>query len=188
MSSISNVSGFNISQLGRSFGTGKAGRPPEPPKELREQLESKISAAGKELGIDTSKFAEIGGKIQDALGKVDLSGSDDPQAAIESTINSTLKDNGIDPEQFKADFEKVADKAGLPKPGQFPGGGFGGPQGAGGFGGGGFNVQSSQQKQLSELLQSLTKGDADSDESSSTARLASFFSSAPAGSFLDAVA
>lgn len=194
MSSVSSVSRPDIAQLLRGSGGPSGGRSVgfQPPKEIQQQFQSKFDTAAKELGIDSSQFASVGGKIQEALSNVDLSSSSDPQATIEQTVNDTLKANGIDPDKFKADFEKVLDKVGLPKPGEggFPGGpggpgGFGGPGGPGGIGGASY-AQSSQQDSIQKLLESLSSSD--DDKSSTSSKLASFLAQAGAGTFLDTAA
>lgn len=197
MSSVSSVSRPDIAQLLRGAGGASGGRSLnfQPPKDIQQQFQSKFDSAAKELGIDSSQFASVGGKIQEALSNVDLSSSSDPQATIEQTVNDTLKANGIDPDKFKADFEKVLDKVGLPKPGEggFPGGpggpgGFGGPGGPGGPGGigGASYAQSSQQDSIQKLLESLSSND--EDNSSTSSKLASFLAQAGTGTFLDTAA
>jgi hypothetical protein len=198
MSSLSGISGSGMAQFLRGAdrtGTGRAQgfQPPQgmqPPKEMQAQFQSKFDAAAKELGIDTSQFADISGKINDALKNVDLSQSSDPKATIESTVNDTLKANGVDADQFKSQFDAVLDKMGMPKPGE--GGGppqgmnmmqMGGRPGMGSAGGSGY-AQSSKQQMMQTLLDSLGSGNTDSGSS----RIAGFFSNAQPGSFLDVAA
>lgn len=180
--SISSVSGFNpAAMMKRMGGAGGLGgmQGMQPPKEMQQQFEAQFQKAAKEAGVDSSQFANIGGQIQDALKNVDLSSSDDPQATIESTINGVLEKNGVDAEQFKADFQKVMDK--MPKP-DFAkmSGGFGGVGGTSGT----YSASSSQQDQLEKLLDSLFKG----DDKGQNSQIASFFSQASSGTFLDTAA
>jgi|GEM_PF-6897698 len=180
--SISSASGFNpAAMMQRMGGAGGIGgmKGMQPPKEMQQQIEAQFKKAADAAGVDSSQFAEMGGKIQDALKNVDLSASDDPQATIESTINSVLQENGIDAEQFKADFQKVMDK--MPKP-DFAkmSAGFGGVSGSGGT----YSASSSQQDQLQKLLDQLFK---DNDENQNS-QIASFFSQASSGTFLDTAA
>lgn len=99
------------------------------------------------------KFAEIGGKIQDALKNVDLSVLRRPSATIESTINTPYSKTALTPIKFKADFEKVMDK--MPKP-DFAsmGGGFGGGPDPGASGS--YSASSSQQDQLQKVTDQLS--------------------------------
>ena len=185
--SISSASGFNPAAMMQRMGGASGMKGMQPPKEMMQKLEAQFKSdfqtAANQAGVDGSKFAEIGGKIQDALKNVDLSSSDDPQATIESTINTVLEENGVDADQFKADFQKVMDK--MPKP-DFAsmGGGFGG--GSGGVSGsnGTYSASSTQQDQLQKLLDQLTQ---DNDESQNS-QIASFFSQASKGTFLDTAA
>lgn len=182
MSSISALSASGLASLGRTPQASGQKKVFEPPPEIRQQLESKFNQAAEELGIDASQFSEIQGKLRDALGKLDLSGSSDPRAEIEATVNATLEESGVDAQAFKADFEKILNKLGVPKPGElgqggFPGGGFGS------FGGAGASNASQQQQLLQTLLDTVGGGE---DESGS--RIASFLRSAPAGTFVDAEA
>jgi hypothetical protein len=185
--SISSASGFNPAAMMQRMGGAGGMKGMQPPTEMMQKFEAQFKSdfqtAANQAGVDGSKFAEIGGKIQDALKDVDLSSSDDPQATIESTINTVLKDNGIDADQFKADFQKVMDK--MPKP-DFAsmGGGFGGGMGGVSGSNGTYSASSSQQDQLQQLLDQLFKGDGKDQNS----QIASFFSQASAGTFLDTAA
>lgn len=193
MSTVSSLGQSDLAQiLQRSQGrTGRAqgGRPPEPPAEVRQQLEaqfqSKFQSAAKELGIDTTQFAKVGGQIKDAVQSAVQNNQgaspEDLQKTISSTIDSVLEENGIDAKEFKAQFEKIADKAGLPKPGQgFPGGGSlkfpGNVSVSGNYSA---NSADQQQRLVQQLLGSLSQNDS---------QVSGFFSNAEPGSFLDAAA
>lgn len=184
MSSVSSVNRPDLTQVQRGSG-GAVGRPGfQPPKELREQFQSRFDAAAKELGIDSSQFAAVGGKIQEALGKIDLASSSDPQATIERTVNDTLKASGVDAEKFKADFAKILDKLGPPggegglRPGGFDGSGGVGSRGIASY------AQSTQSDAIQQLLSSLS-GD---EEEASGSRIAGFLAKAGAGTFVDTAA
>ncbi len=182
MSSIQ-VSGVTAASLtlGASgvSGAGFSRPPGKPPAEVQERFKASFSQAAQDLGIDSSRFAELGGKIQDALSNLDLSSSKDPRTAIESTIDSTLKENGVDADKFKADFQRVLDHAGESLPG-----------GAQGFGGSGPGAQAATgtydaSSQIKSLLDALSKGD---DENSTGAKVARSLQSARSGSFVNTAA
>lgn len=179
MSSIQ-VSGVTAASLTRgASGVSGAGfsRPPgKPPAEVQEQFKASFNQAAQDLGIDSSRFAELGGKIQDALSNLDLSSSDDPQSAIESTIDNTLKENGVDADKFKADFQRVLDRVGESLPG-----------GAQGFGGSGPGARPTTgaydaSGQIKSLLDALSKGD---DENSTGSKVARYLRNAQSGSFVN---
>lgn len=191
MSSIGSVGFADPSQflrgIGGNSGAGRAsGRMPEPSAEMKAQFESKFKDTANSLGLDGDKLSSIGGQIRDAVKSVTEnskgSSSDDVRSSIDSVINDVLKKNGIDKDEFQSDMSKIMDKMGVPKPGQ---GGFGG--------GGGFSSSvsgsstNSQQQLLEKLLSSLSSG-SKHGSSGSTNDLASFFSNAPAGTFVDAAA
>lgn len=180
MSAVSGLSGASQFAPTRGLRTQGSGQEFGPPAEIRQQFEANFASAAKQVGVDSSQFAQVGGKIQDALSKLDLSSSDDPQAAVEQTVNQTLKDNGIDPDKFKADFEKVLGQLG----GQD--GGFGG---AGSSRGISSAKGTSSQELLNDLIKSLNQDDdQDDSKSNSATRIAEFLANAKAGSFVDAQA
>lgn len=198
MSSISSSSQSSISQFLQGAGRGGAGRtgqrPPQggPPAEIRQKIEAQFKSAAGELGISGEQFEQIGSQIREAVAGVAENASgqspEDLKAAVDEKVAGVLKDNGVDPAAFKEKFEQVAQKLGLPKPGQ---GGPGGPTGP--FGGGGFGAQASgssygangkaSQDQIQQLLASLSQGDED-DLSS----LFGAFSGKGTGSFVDLAA
>ncbi len=183
-SSVSSVGRTDLSEILqriKSGGGGRGGAPGqvgEPPAEVRAQFESAFKSAAEELGIDTSSFAKVGGQIKDAVSSViqenQGASPEDLQKAIGGRVDGVLKDNGIDPAEFKKQFEQIGDKLGLPRPGEggFPPGGFS----AGGAQGSGYSAANSDQQLLQQLLQSLQSDDTD---------ISNFFSNAPAGTFVD---
>ncbi len=120
MSSISSV-GSSISaftQQVQSQGANRpphGGRPPEPTAEMKAQFES----AAKSAGIDVDQLNSLQSKIEDAVqNAVESSNGTDPREAIQSAVETVLKDNGIDPEDLKSKLESVFEKMGANKPGQ----------------------------------------------------------------------
>ncbi len=122
MSSISSV-GSSISALtqqvqsqsGSRAQHPRGGRPPEPTAEMKAQFES----AAKSAGIDVDQLNSLQSKIEDAVkNAVDNSSGTDPREAIQSAVETVLKDNGIDPEDLKSKLESVFEKMGAGKPGQ----------------------------------------------------------------------
>lgn len=177
MSSISSLSSAAQFAPTRGLRAPGQGRDSGPPPEVREQFEASFASAAKEVGVDASQFAKVGGQIQDALSKLDLSSSDDPQAAVEQVVNQTLQSNNIDPDQFKADFEKVLNQLGGPDGSSGPARGFAPPRASG----------TGQGQNSQDLLNTLLKSlDQDSDDTgNSSTRIAEFLASAKAGSFFD---
>ena len=100
------------------------GRPPEPTPEMRAQFESKFESAAQELGIDTDAFKDLREKIDEAVNNVRMNGATqgNTKSAIDDAVNGVLKENGIDPAEFKSQMASIFEKMGMPKPGQ---GGFG---------------------------------------------------------------
>lgn len=197
MSSVSNVGQADISQLLQKLQSGsKSGKAnggfstQQPPAEVRQQFEAKFQSAAKELGIDGSKFAEVGGKIRDTVQSTVENNQglsqEELQGKIDESVNSVLKDNGIDPEEFKSQLKQIGEKAGFPDPSK---GGFGGAGGVGGFKGfGGASNASGTYSQKgvdsnTQLLQQLISSLGGDDSGAS-----SFFGNAQNGSFVDVAA
>lgn len=191
MSSVSSVGQTDISQLlqslqagQRSGKSGGAFAAQQPPAQVQQQFQAKFQSAAKELGIDTSKFADIQGKIRDSVQSTldnnqGLSG-DQLQSKIEDGVNGVLKDNGIDPDQFKSQLKQIGDKLGLPNPGQ---GGFPGFGASGGFGSSSGVYSANGNDTKSQLLQQLISSLGGSDSGAS-----GFFANADNGSFINVAA
>ena len=185
MSSIASVgSQSSLYQLLQSSRQGNAAPPgtsgfPEPPAQLKAQLQQKAQAAG----IDLQKLDSLKPQIQEAaagaLESTQGASQQEQFAAVQDAVGTVLKDNGIDPEQLKKQFESLA---------------AGGPPGA--FGGGSFSVrgyQSSSESSSADLIAKLLEQLQSTDSAKGTADtssldLASLFKNAPSGFAIDTAA
>jgi hypothetical protein len=191
MSSITASSPSSISQFLQGAGRSRGGQRPQggPPAEIRQQIEAQFKSAASELGISGEQFEKIGSQIREAVQGAAQNASgqspEDLKASVDEKINGVLKDNGVDPKAFKEKFEQVADKLGLPKPGQGGPGGLSSPFGGGGLGGAqayGANGKANADL-IQTLLSSLTSG-----KGNDSSGLASAFSGKGSGSFVDLAA
>ncbi len=199
MSSIGSLHGgsstSSIQQL-LSRLSGQNGQRPQFPGSGSGQVPSEVSAAFN--GVDPQQLqGKVQSAVSDAVKDFDPSGStEDLFKTIQSTVDKTLKDNGVDVDKLKS----LANQNG--SQGGFPGFGAGGPPpGVGGAGGaGGFPSfgQSGSDSSLDstsfnqQLIDALTgkssDSDNDNDGSTSTSNndyLTSFFKQFPPGSFVD---
>lgn len=185
MSSIGSVGSADISQFLRGIGNNNSStdrassKRPEPTAEMKQQFESKFKDTANSLGLDGDKLSTIGSQVREAIDNVrknsDGQSPSDTKSAIDSAVNDVLKKNGIDKTEFDSEMKQVMDKMGGPKGGQ---GGFGPPPGASGSSPSSSSSSTQQQQLLQQLLGSSTSGNS----------TASFFTSAPAGTFVDAAA
>ena len=155
MTGVSQIGQANIAQMLQRMrgqqggGQGPQGASFQPPQEMQQQFQS----AAKELGIDSSKFAKLDGQIRDTVQQTvkDNQGasSEDLQKIVGEKVDGVLKDNGVDPAEFKKNMEKMQSSMEAKFGGKIPGG-----QGFSGFGGsaklGGQDANSIQ-----ELLKNL---------------------------------
>ena len=193
MSSIGSLHGgsssTSIQQLLSRLG-GQNGQRPQFPGGDSGQVPSEISSAFN--GVDPQQLqSKVQSAVSDAVKDFDPNGStEDLFKTVQSTVDQTLKDNGVDVDKLKSLFSQNGSQGG------FPGFGAGGPPqgigGAGGFAGFGQNGSNSSTDSASinqQLIDALTgkNDDKNSDSSSSSANdyLTSFFKQFPPGSFVD---
>lgn len=121
MSSIAQI-GSSLTSQSTSLQSMLAprGRPPEPTAEMKAQFEAKFESAAEELGIDSASFKELRSKIDEAVRSARSTASEgtDVRSVIDEAVNSVLEENGIDPDEFKAQMGSIFEKMGMPKPGQ----------------------------------------------------------------------
>ncbi|HLQ37671.1 MAG TPA: hypothetical protein VK348_07710 [Planctomycetota bacterium] len=73
----------------------------------KNRFEAAIAAAGKAMGLDDSKIQTMLADISKAVAGVGNGGSGaDKRAAITNAVDAALKNDGIDPVQFKAELDK----------------------------------------------------------------------------------
>jgi len=90
---------------------------------MKAQFEAKFGTAAQEAGLDPEMFKELRSQIDEAVksARDNASEGTDVKSSIEEAVNNVLKDNGIDPSEFKSKMNSIFEKMGMPKPGQ---GGF----------------------------------------------------------------
>lgn len=74
-----------------------------------------VTSALQALGIDSSKASTIEGQIQQAVKNVpsESGNPSDRRTAVQQAIDGVLKNNGIDPAQFKSQLQASFQKLGL---------------------------------------------------------------------------
>lgn len=99
------------------------GRPPEPTAEMKAKFEAKFETAAQEAGLDPEIFKDLRAQIDEAVksARENASEGTDVKSVIDEAVNGVLKENGIDPAEFKSQMNAIFEKMGMPKPGQ---GGF----------------------------------------------------------------
>ena len=106
MSSVSGLGSVTSSQLLQRLRDGQPGQ--------AARMNQVFNTALQAMGVDSSKAASIIKQIQPAVQDAAKSsdGSSDPRAAIQQAVDGVLKKNGIDPQQFKTQFQAAMKKLG----------------------------------------------------------------------------
>lgn len=106
MSSVSGFGSVTSSQLLQRTRDGQAGQ--------ADRMDQAFNTALQTMGVDSSKAASITKQIQSAVQDAAKSsaGSSDPRAAVQQAVDGVLTKNGIDPQQFKTQFQAAMKKLG----------------------------------------------------------------------------
>ncbi len=86
--------------------------PPRPAPQQRARAHSALASAAKRLGISAGQMATINGRIREAVNGLDLSAAADPKAAIDATVDATLRDSGVDPKSFRSEVRSALEASG----------------------------------------------------------------------------
>jgi hypothetical protein len=106
MSSVSGLGSATSSQLLQRLRDGQTGQ--------ADRMNQAFNTALQAMGVDSSKAASIIKQIQPAVeGAAKSSASaSDPRAAMQQAVDGVLTKNGIDPQQFKTQFQAAMKKLG----------------------------------------------------------------------------
>lgn len=88
----------------------------EPTPEMRKAFEQKFESAASAAGLDLKQLSDIRSQVGDVLKSAGPNASAQDKQAADDKINDVLKQNGIDPEQFKAKLESVFKSMGAGRP------------------------------------------------------------------------
>ena len=110
MSSVSGFGSVTSAQFLQQMRAGQSGQ--------ADRMTQAFNTALQAMGVDSTKAASITKQIQPAVQDAAKSsgGSSDPRAAVQQAIDSVLKKNGVDPQQFKTQFQAAMKKLGGNRP------------------------------------------------------------------------